>query len=166
MRQSNKRWSPVLTVAAAGLALAACGGAATAASVSGAATKDVKTASTSRGTILVNSKGRSLYNLSVEKKGHFICTGTCTKTWHPLRSKHKSPTGTVSHLSFLKRPDGTKQVAYKGHPLYTFSGDSKAGDTNGQGFKDVGTWSVIKVKTSSSTTTNTTPAPTTSYPGY
>ena len=170
MRQSNKRWSPVLTVAAAGLALAACGGAATAASVTGSATKskDVKTASTSRGTILVNSKGRSLYDLSVEKKNHFICTGTCTKTWHPLRSKHKSPTGTVGHLSFLKRPDGTKQVAYKGHPLYTFSGDSKAGDTNGQGFKDVGTWSVIKVKTSSSTTNQTpppAPAPTT-YPGY
>jgi len=169
MRQSNKRWSSALTVAAAGLALAACGGAATAAtSVSGAATKDVKTGSTSLGTILVNSKSFSLYHLSVEKKGHFICTGSCTKTWHPLRSQHKSPTGTVGSLSFLKRPDGTKQVAYKGHPLYTFSGDTKAGQTKGQGFKDVGTWSVIKVKTSSSTTTNqnTMPAPTTSYPGY
>jgi predicted lipoprotein with Yx(FWY)xxD motif len=167
MRQSNKRWSPALTVAAAGLALAACGGAATAASsVSRAPSKDVKTASTSRGTILVNSKGRSLYDLSVERKGHFICTGSCTQTWHPLRSKHKSPTGSVGHLSFLKRPDGTQQVAYKGHPLYTFSGDTKAGQTNGQGFKDVGTWSVIKVKTSSSTT-NQPPAPApTTYPGY
>ena len=167
MRHSNKRWSSALTVAAAGLALAACGGAATAASVTGAATKDVKTRSTSLGTILVNSKSMSLYALSVEKKNHFICTGTCTKTWHPLRSKHKSPTGTVGNLSFLKRPDGTKQVAYKGHPMYTFSGDSKPGQTNGQGFKDVGTWKVIKVKSSSSTTNqNTMPAPTTSYPGY
>ena len=165
MRQSNRRWSPALTVAAAGLALAACGGAATAASVTGAATKDVKTRSTSLGTILVNSKSMSLYALSVEKKNHFICTGTCTKTWHPLRSKHKSPTGTVGSLSFLKRPDGTKQVAYKGHPMYTFAGDSKPGDTKGQGFKDVGTWHVLKVKTSSSTTQTTMPPPTT-YPGY
>ena len=165
MRQSNKRWGSGLTLAAAALALAACGGAATAASVNDAATKDVKTRTTSLGTILVNSKSLSLYDLSVEKKGHFICTGSCTKTWHPLRSKHKSPTGTVSHLSFLKRPDGSKQVAYKGHPLYTFSGDSKAGQTNGQGFKDVGTWSVIKVKTSSSTTQTTAPPPST-YPGY
>lgn len=165
MRQSNRRWSPALAVAAAGLALAACGGAATAASVTGAATKDVKTRSTSLGTILVNSKSMSLYALSVEKKNHFICTGTCTKTWHPLRSKHKSPTGTVGSLSFLKRPDGTKQVAYKGHPMYTFAGDSKPGDTKGQGFKDVGTWHVLKVKTSSSTTQTTMPPPTT-YPGY
>jgi|tagenome__1003787_1003787.scaffolds.fasta_scaffold20985295_7 predicted lipoprotein with Yx(FWY)xxD motif len=177
MRQLTKKtWGPSVILAAAGLALAACGasgqgGTATAASAgASAAKKDVKTGTTSLGTILVNSRSRSLYDLSVEKKGHFICTGSCTQTWHPLRPrKGKSPTG-VSHLSTLKRPDGTKQIAYKGHPLYTFAGDSKAGDTKGQGFKDVGTWSVIKVKSSSTTQQTQTNTQTTGggmgYPGY
>jgi predicted lipoprotein with Yx(FWY)xxD motif len=149
MRQT-KIWA-VLAVAAIAGALAVA-----ATSSSAATKKDVKTRSTSAGTILVNSKGMSLYDLSVEKKDHFICTGSCTGTWHPLKPrKGHSPAG-VGHLSVLKRPDGTKQIAYKGHPLYTFSGDSSPGDTNGQGFKDVGTWGVIKVKSSSSTTQNQT----------
>jgi len=175
MRQSTKTWGPPLALAAAGLALAACGastgnGTATAASsVSGAATKDVKTRTTSLGTILVNRSGLSLYRLSGEKKGHFICTGSCTQLWHPLRPrKGHSPTG-VDNLSTLKRPDGSKQIAYKGHPLYRFDQDTKPGDTKGQGFKDVGTWSVIKVKSATTTTQqNQTTTQNTGggYPGY
>src|SRR6478752_6936669 len=110
MRQVTTTWGPIgklatrrgaasLVLAAAGLALAACGasgqsgGTATAAAAtSSAATKDVKTGTTSLGTILVNPKGFSLYRLSGEKKGHFICTGSCTQTWHPLKPrKGKSP---------------------------------------------------------------------------
>jgi predicted lipoprotein with Yx(FWY)xxD motif len=165
MRHSNRGiW---LVAALAALALGALGGIAFAAT-----TKDVKTGSTSLGTVLVNKKGLTLYDLSVEKKNHFICTGSCNSTWHPLRPrKGHSPSG-VGHLSVLKRPDGTKQIAYKGHPLYTFSGDSKKGDTNGQGFMDVGTWGVVKVKKSSSTQTQTTNTSTgggggyPTYPGY
>ena len=43
----------------------------------------------------------------------------------------------------MKRPDGTVQVAYKGEPLYTFASDHQSGETNGQGIKDVGTWTVV-----------------------
>ena len=156
---TTRRGGATLALAAAGVALAACGSsgtngtAAAASNVTGAATKDVKTRSTSLGTILVNSKGLSLYRLSGEKKGHFICTGSCTQLWHPLHPrKGKAPTGTVGHLGLVTRPDHSKQITYKGHPLYRFAQDTKPGDTKGQGFKDVGTWSVIKVST---TTTNT-----------
>jgi len=167
MRQWNRGiW---LVAALAIVALGALGGVALAGG-SGAAVKkkDVKIGSTSLGTVLVNSKGFTLYDLSVEKKNHFICTGSCTSTWHPLHPrKGKSPSG-VGHLSVLKRPDGTKQIAYKGHPLYTFSGDTKKGDVKGQGFMDVGTWGVVKVKKPSSTSTQTqTQTQTTNgYPGY
>jgi predicted lipoprotein with Yx(FWY)xxD motif len=174
MRKSKKIWGSV-ALAGTALALAACGasagnGTATAASaVSGAATKDVKTGTTSLGTVLVNSKGLSLYRLSGEKKGHFICTGSCTQLWKPLRPrKGKSPAG-VGNLSTLKRPDGSKQIAYKGHPLYRFTQDAKPGDVKGQGFKDVGTWSVIKVKAPAPTTQqNQTTTQNTGggYPGY
>lgn len=41
-------------------------------------------------------------------------------------------------LGTTKRGDGTTQVTYKGHPLYTYAGDQKAGDTNGQGVSAYG----------------------------
>jgi predicted lipoprotein with Yx(FWY)xxD motif len=90
--------------------------------------------------ILTNLKGRTLYALSVEVKGKFICTGACLGTWHPLVvPKAVTPVG-PTHLGKVKRPDGRTQVTFKGRPLYTFAGDTKAGDANGEGFKDVGTW--------------------------
>ena len=49
------------------------------------------------------------------------------------------PTGPVK-LGTIERPDGKTQVTFKGRPLYSFAGDSKAGDVNGEGIKDVGTW--------------------------
>lgn len=105
----------------------------------------VKTAPSSRGTILVNSQGMTLYRLSGEQNGKFICTSAaCVGIWHPLTAPASgAPGGAVGSLGTVKRPDGTVQVTYKGTPLYTFSQDSHSGETNGQGIKDVGTWSVI-----------------------
>jgi predicted lipoprotein with Yx(FWY)xxD motif len=91
-------------------------------------------------TILTTTKGRTLYSLSAETKGRFICTGACISTWQPLLvAAGVKPTGPVK-LGTIARPDGGTQVTYKGRPLYSFDGDSKAGDANGEGIKDVGTW--------------------------
>jgi predicted lipoprotein with Yx(FWY)xxD motif len=92
-------------------------------------------------TILTTTKGRTLYSLSVEKNGRFICTGPCLSTWHPLTVPAGTrPIGPVK-LSTISRPNGGGlQVTYKGRPLYRFAGDTKAGDVNGEGIKDVGTW--------------------------
>lgn len=91
-------------------------------------------------TVLTTLKGRTLYSLSAETNGKFICTGSCLSAWRPLLVERTvQATGPVP-LSQIKRPDGRTQVTYKGRPLYTFSGDTKAGDVNGQGIKDVGTW--------------------------
>jgi predicted lipoprotein with Yx(FWY)xxD motif len=91
-------------------------------------------------TILTNTRGRTLYSLSAETKGRFICTGACASTWRPLTvPTGVKPTGPVK-LGTIERPDGKTQVTFKGRPLYSFSGDSRAGDTNGEGIKDVGTW--------------------------
>jgi predicted lipoprotein with Yx(FWY)xxD motif len=97
-------------------------------------------------TLLVNRRGLTLYHLSVERKGHFICKNSaCLALWHPLVvAKGVTPTGAKS-LGTVKRPDGRSQVAYKGGPLYTFVQDKKPGDMKGNGFKDGGTWQVVTV---------------------
>ncbi|HEY7147944.1 MAG TPA: hypothetical protein VH420_00730 [Gaiellaceae bacterium] len=106
----------------------------------------VKTAKVGGRTLLVNRSGMTLYHLSVERKGHFICSDkACLSLWKPLVVKRgTTPTGAKS-LGTVKRPDGRLQVAYKGGPLYTFVEDRKPGDTKGNGFKDVGTWHVVAV---------------------
>jgi predicted lipoprotein with Yx(FWY)xxD motif len=91
-------------------------------------------------TVLTANNGLTLYSLSVEKNGNFICKGSCLKDWFPLVvAAGVKPTGPVA-LGTVKRPDGRRQVTFKGKPLYTFDGDSKKGDAKGEGIKDVGTW--------------------------
>ena len=94
-------------------------------------------------TVLTNIKGMTLYSLSVEKNGKFICTGSCTSTWLPLVvAAGTKPKGPVA-LGTIRRPEGKIQVTFKGLPLYTFDGDSRKGDARGEGFKDVGTWHAV-----------------------
>ena len=111
-------------------------------------------------TILVNSRGRSLYSLSVERHGKFICkTSSCLSIWTPLTvHKGTKPTG-VAGLGTVKRPDGKVQVAFRGAPLYTFSQDMKRGDVKGNGFKDVGVWQVVVVSKGTAAPAATPPAP-------
>jgi predicted lipoprotein with Yx(FWY)xxD motif len=91
-------------------------------------------------TVLATTNGRTLYSLSAEKNGRFICTGSCLSVWHPLTvPTGVKPTGPVK-LGTISRPEGGTQVTYRGRPLYRFGGDSKAGEANGEGIKDVGTW--------------------------
>ena len=124
--------------------------------------KSVRVVSTAKNaslgaTVLVDLKGRTLYSLSVERKGKFICTDkTCLSFWHPLVVKAGvTPTGTKS-LATVRRPDGRRQVTYRGGPLYTFSGDQRRGDTKGEGFKDVGVWHAASVGASAPPPTTTT----------
>jgi predicted lipoprotein with Yx(FWY)xxD motif len=146
----------LLPATVASLTLAACGSSSSTSSSTPAATPPatsepaatVKSASNAAlgGAVLVDAQGLTLYHLSGEQNGHFICASSaCTQVWHPLSASSGTPTGKVGSLGTVKRPDGTEQVTYKGTPLYTFTQDHAAGEANGQGVKDVGTWSAIKV---------------------
>ena len=115
---------------------------------------------------MVNLRGLTLYSLSAERHGRFICTNSaCLAVWKPLVVKAGvKPTG-VRGLATIKRPDHRIQVTYKGGPLYRFTGDHKRGDVKGNGFKDVGTWRVVVVGSSGSGGgTTTAPPPTYTYP--
>jgi predicted lipoprotein with Yx(FWY)xxD motif len=170
-----------LPAIAASLLIAACGSSSSSSTTSSAASTQptaqrsspssaalVKSASNSLGTILVNSQGMTLYHLSGEQSGKFICTSsTCLGVWHPLIAPASgNPSGEVGSLGSVKRPEGKMQVTYKGTPLYTFTGDQQSGETKGQGIKDVGTWSVVTTTTSSSSTraTSTSSTPATGAP--
>jgi predicted lipoprotein with Yx(FWY)xxD motif len=102
----------------------------------------VKVAKVGGRSLLTTTGGRTLYSLSVEKRGKFICTASsgCTAIWHPLTvAAGVVPKGPVK-LGTVKRPEGTTQVTYRGRPLYTFGGDRKSGQTKGEGLHDVGIW--------------------------
>jgi predicted lipoprotein with Yx(FWY)xxD motif len=102
----------------------------------------VKVAKVGARTLLTTIGGRTLYSLSVETHGKFICTASsgCTAIWHPLTvAAGVVPKGPVA-LGTVKRPEGTTQVTYRGRPLYTFGGDRKSGQTKGEGLHDVGVW--------------------------
>jgi predicted lipoprotein with Yx(FWY)xxD motif len=133
----------------------------------GSAGATVKTASSSLGMILVDAQGMTLYHLSAEQNGKFICTSaSCTGIWHPLTVPAGStPSGEVGSLSTVKRPDGTTQVAYQGSPLYTFASDQQPGETKGQGVKDVGTWSAVTTGGSGAGSGTQTSAPSTGSSG-
>jgi predicted lipoprotein with Yx(FWY)xxD motif len=70
-----------------------------------------------------------------------MCTNACTKYWPPL-SSHGSPrAGHGVHQSLLRvarSQNGARQVTYAGHPLYTFVGDKRAGQTAGEGLDNFG----------------------------
>jgi predicted lipoprotein with Yx(FWY)xxD motif len=117
----------------------------------------VKTASNSKlgGTILTDAQGMTLYSLSGEASGKFICTtSACTQVWHPLTGSTAG--ASVASLGTVKRPDGSEQVTYKGMPLYTFAQDRAPGEANGQGIKDVGTWSAVTASPAASSPAATT----------
>ena len=88
------------------------------------------------GKILVDSKGNTLYLFEQDKTTTSTCSGACASNWPPLSATGNPTAGsgvTASKLGTTKRSDGTMQVTYNGHPLYTFSGDMKPGDAAGQG---------------------------------
>jgi predicted lipoprotein with Yx(FWY)xxD motif len=105
----------------------------TASAPSGAAA--VSTANVPKlGRVLVDSNGFTLYDFHKDKGTQSACYGPCAAAWPPLTtsgSPQAAEGAMTSKLGTTKRTDGTMQVTYAGHPLYTFTGDSKAGEANG-----------------------------------
>jgi predicted lipoprotein with Yx(FWY)xxD motif len=102
----------------------------------------VEVRSTTLGKILVDSRGRTLYMFEKDKGSKSSCFGSCAANWPPLRTSSRKPAVgkgvSSSKVGTTKRSDGKRQVTYKGHPLYLFVGDKKAGDTNGQNLEAFG----------------------------
>jgi predicted lipoprotein with Yx(FWY)xxD motif len=93
------------------------------------------------GRILVDSKGFTLYDFHKDKGTTSACYGACAGVWPPLTTEGAPQTGegaSASKLGTTKRKDGTTQVTYAGHPLYTYTADTKPGEANGNDFSSYG----------------------------
>jgi predicted lipoprotein with Yx(FWY)xxD motif len=99
------------------------------------------------GKVLVDGSGATLYLFTgdEDESGTSSCTGTCAKTWKPYiadglphAANATQPGIDGGSLGEITRPDGHKQVAYQGHPLYYYSGDKKAGAAKGEGQSQFG----------------------------
>src|SRR5438128_7983719 len=91
---------------------------------------------TSLGQVLVNSRGHTLYLFGKDRNGKSACAGSCAKFWPPLLAHGKPTAGPgvkASMLGTTRRSNGSMQVTYNRHPLYSYSLDSQAGQTHGEG---------------------------------
>lgn len=100
------------------------------------------------GMVLVDSSGMTLYDFHKDKGATSSCYGACEQAWPPVTTEGEPTVGngaSASKLSVTKRNDGTTQVVYAGHPLYTFVEDKKPGEANGNDSKAFGgQWYALK----------------------
>ena len=155
----KKRMSFGIPVAVAGVALVAAGcgsaGAGSAGSSSGyapapapmsssgaasARADTVATRRTGLGNVLVDSQGRTLYLFEKDRGMTSACSGACASIWPPLTGTNAMAGAGLSapKLNVAKQPGGSSDVTYAGHPLYTYVGDTKPGDTKGEGLNQFG----------------------------
>lgn len=128
---------------AAMLLTAACGSPGTAPSTSASASKGaVSTGATSLGTVLVDARGRTLYELTSDTPGRPACTGACLDAWPPvlLNTKPQAGAGVTATLATVAAA-GAQQLSVNGHAVYTFRRDTAPGQAAGQGIRSFGgTW--------------------------
>jgi len=141
MEVSTVRWSTMMGVGGAGVALAvlvACGGGSGGSTGANSATVSAKNIA-GVGSTLVNSDGKTLYFADEETGGQIKCVSDCLKFWQPLTlpsgTNPTAGTGVGGALAMVSRPDGSSQVTYDGKPLYAFTQEG-AGKASGNGFKD------------------------------
>ena len=98
----------------------------------------VKAVSSPLGTILVDQDGKTLYLFEADSMNKSNCSGGCLALWPAVMANGKTTAGSGVSAGMIGTATGSSQVTYAGHPLYWFSGDTAAGDTNGEGLTDFG----------------------------
>jgi len=139
----NKRWLAPAGLAAAALMIAACGSSSTtsspaaapaatsASSAPAASGTAVKTTTIGGVTVLTNAQGFTLYWFAPDTSTTSKCNGTCATFWPPVKGPVTAGTGVTGKLGTITRADGSTQATYDGHPLYTYKGDTAAGQDKG-----------------------------------
>ncbi len=93
------------------------------------------------GAVLVDANGLTVYDFHKDKGTVSSCYGACEGVWPPVLTEGDPTAGegaSASKLGTTKRKDGTVQVTYAGHPLYTYAADKKPGEANGNDIDSFG----------------------------
>jgi predicted lipoprotein with Yx(FWY)xxD motif len=91
--------------------------------------------------LAAGSKQLTVYLFEKDRGPRSSCTGACASFWPPVTTTGKPDAqgrAVAADLGTITRTDGTKQVTYKGHPLYYFVKDKDSGDAYGQAMKAFG----------------------------
>lgn len=100
------------------------------------------------GMVLVDANGMTLYDFHKDKGSTSSCYGPCAEGWPPALTEGEPSVGngaSASKLGTTERKDGTTQITYAGHPLYTFVEDKKPGEANGNDVSAFGgQWYALK----------------------
>ena len=164
----RRTWGAV-GLAAAVLAIAACGNSASSSSSPPAAAASSPAAGSSATTlksttingtqVLTNSAGFTLYWFVPDTSTTSKCTGSCAAFWPPVKGPATAGSGVTGTLGTITRPDGSTQAAYDGHPLYTYAGDSAPGQAKGNGLNvSGGVWHEVTVSGGAAPAASTTPS--------
>ena len=147
LKARSRRLRMLLVLSAAAVAaavVAACGSSGTPAGTSAssgssahvAAAAGLKTAKVGGVTVLTNAKGFTLYTFAPDTSTTSKCNGTCATNWPPV--KPGTVSGVTGPFATIKRSDGSTQLTFHGHPLYTFIGDKSPGQAKGNGVNAFG----------------------------
>jgi len=145
-------------IAAAALIAAGCGSSSSSSgNAGGASGTALKTATISGATVLTNAQGFTLYWFGPDTASKSNCSGSCAQIWPPVKGPATAGTGVTGTLSTITRSDGTVQATYNGHPLYTYTADTAAGQANGNGVNAYGgVWYQVTASGGSAPTTSPT----------
>jgi predicted lipoprotein with Yx(FWY)xxD motif len=109
--------------------------------ISAAQNAPTKMGDSSKGKVLTDEKGMTLYVFDKDSDGKSTCNGPCAGNWPPLRATTTS--SPADGYTVITRDDGSKQWAYKGRPLYAWHNDKMPGDITGDGFLN-GAWHIAR----------------------
>jgi predicted lipoprotein with Yx(FWY)xxD motif len=97
-------------------------------------------------TVLTDAEGYTLYWFGPDTAGWSACQGGCARNWPPVAGPAAWGAGVTGTIGAIARPDGSLQVTYDGHPLYTTTADTGPGQAKGDGvWSHGGEWHEVTV---------------------
>jgi predicted lipoprotein with Yx(FWY)xxD motif len=106
----------------------------------------LKTETVGGATVLASARGFTLYWFAPDSPTRSVCNGSCAAYWPPVTGTASAGPGVTGRLGTIRRADGSPQATYDGHPLYTYVGDTAAGQANGNNLNlNGGLWHVVPV---------------------
>ena len=129
------------------LLIIAVAGSGAPAATAGGGSAALKTGKVGTVTVLTTANGLTVYRFAADTTpGKSSCYGSCTAYWPPVTGSASAASGIPGTFATITRTDGTKQVTWNGHPLYTYVGDHGPGTASGNNLNiNGGVWKEIVV---------------------